>query len=257
MQRTKSKLLSILLSLVMLLLLLPTTALAAGQYPAASEVCVDGNKYFGLPGKLYYKNGDTKDKFTGSATDYNAAYNPNTGTLTLNGYEGGSIVAGGTKSKITVELFGKNSSINGSLTSAGGGNITITSNSGGTLKITREASNGKTLTGIETGLASSYKTGNVTIEGSAKVSISVTNKNSTITYANAYGIFAKENIIISGDASVDITCATPNNTTGGGNCNGLYAAQNVTIDTNGTIKIDVTNAGKDKDHGYRYGVYPM
>ena len=36
MQRTKSKLLSILLSLVMLLSLLPTTALAADCYPAES-----------------------------------------------------------------------------------------------------------------------------------------------------------------------------------------------------------------------------
>ena len=36
MQRTKSKLLSILLSLVMLLSLLPTTALAADTYPTAS-----------------------------------------------------------------------------------------------------------------------------------------------------------------------------------------------------------------------------
>lgn len=57
MQRTKSKILSILLSLVMLLSLLPTTALAAGQYPAASEVLVDGNKYFGEPGCYYFKNG--------------------------------------------------------------------------------------------------------------------------------------------------------------------------------------------------------
>ena len=56
---------------------------------------------------------------------------------------------------------------------------------------------------------------------------------------------------------MDITCATPNNTTGGGNCNGLYAAKDVTIDTNGTIKIDVTNAGRDKDNGYSYGVYHM
>ena len=44
MQRTKSKILSILLSLVMLLSLLPTTALAA--YPDASNVFVDGGKQF-------------------------------------------------------------------------------------------------------------------------------------------------------------------------------------------------------------------
>ena len=104
--------------------------------------------------------------------------------------------------------------------------------------------------------SASYKTGNVTIKGNAKVTINMTH-NGTLGWDNAYGIYAKENITISGNASVNITCATPNNTTGGGNCNGLYAAQNVTIDTNGTIKIDVTNAGKDKDNGYSFGIYPM
>ena len=104
--------------------------------------------------------------------------------------------------------------------------------------------------------SASYKTGNVTIKGNAKVTINMTH-NGTSTYERAYGIYAKENITISGDASVKITCATPNNTTGGGNCNGLRAEENVSIDTNGTIKIDVTNAGKDKDNGYSFGIYPM
>ena len=59
MQRTKSKILSILLSLVMLLSLLPTTALAADTYPTASEVCVDGSKYFGEPGSYYFRNNES------------------------------------------------------------------------------------------------------------------------------------------------------------------------------------------------------
>lgn len=45
MQRTKSKILSILLSLVMLLSLLPTTAFAAGN-PDPTAVFVDGGKSF-------------------------------------------------------------------------------------------------------------------------------------------------------------------------------------------------------------------
>lgn len=96
----------------------------------------------------------------------------------------------------------------------------------------------------------------MTIEGSAKVTINTTH-DGTSTYEKAYGIFARENITISGDASVDITCATPKNTTGGDYCNGLYAAQNVIINTNGTIMIDVTNAGKDKNNGYSFGVFTM
>ena len=86
MQRTKSKILSILLSLVMLLSLLPTTALAAGTYPAASEVCVDGSKYFGDPSNYYFKN--NASGCSNDPTGYNAYYNPTTGTLTLDGYNG-------------------------------------------------------------------------------------------------------------------------------------------------------------------------
>ena len=252
MQRTKSKILSILLSLVMLLSLLPTTVLAADTYPAATAVSVDG-KSFGKPGKLYYKNNDTAEAFTGTATDYNAAYDETTGVLTLQGYNGGSIIAGGaTTANITIKLVGDNF-VTGSVSSDMGGDITITSDSSGTLSITNTLSGGKAI-GIETGLSASYTTGNVTIKGDAKVTINMTN-NGMSTYEKAYGIYAKKNITISENASVDITCATPNNTTGGDNCNGLYAAKDVTIDTNGTIKIDVTNAGKDD--GYSFGVYPM
>ena len=251
MQRTKSKLLSILLSLVMLLSLLPTTALAAS--PDASNVFVDGGKNFYNPGRLYYKNNDPENVFTGTSTDFNAAYDPATGTLTLKDYNGKGITVGGVEcSDITVVLKGTNT-INGSLTNDVGGDITITSESGGTLSITNTLSGGKAI-GIETGLSASYTTGNVTIKGDAKVTINMTN-NGMSTYEKAYGIYAKKNITISENASVDITCATPNNTTGGDNCNGLYAAKDVTIDTNGTIKIDVTNAGKDD--GYSFGVYPM
>ena len=251
MQRTKSKLLSILLSLVMLLSLLPTTALAA-SYPDASSVSVDGNKYFGEPGSYYFRNGESA--CSKDPTGYNAYYNPTTGTLTLDGYNGGSITAGGVKcSDITVVLKGTNT-INGSLENAVGGDITVTSSDGGTLSISKTTSGSNPAIGIETGLSASYTTGNVTIKGNAKVTINMTH-NGTSTYEKAYGIFAKDSITISENASVDITCATPNNTTGGGNCNGLYAAKDVTIDTNGTIKIDVTKAGEDD--GYSFGVYPM
>ena len=254
MQRTKSKLLSILLSLVMLLSLLPTTAFAEGN-PDPTAVFVDGGKSF-YNNRLYYKKDDQDKNFTGNEGDYIAHYNPATGTLTLNGYSGGSISVGGVKcSDITVVLKGTNT-INGSLENAVGGDITVTSSDGGTLSISKTTSGSNSAIGIETGLSASYTSGNVTIKGNAKVTINMTH-NGTSTYEKAYGIFAKENIAISENASVDITCATPNNTTGGGNCNGLYAAKDVTIDTNGTIKIDVTNAGKDKDNGYSYGVYHM
>ena len=249
---TRSRIVSILLVLVMLLSLLPTTALAAS--PDASNVYVNGGINFYNSTRLYYRNGDSASSFSGTPTDYNAAYAPSTGTLTLKDYNGKGITVGGVgRTDITVVLIGTNT-INGSLTNDVGGDITITSESGGTLSITNTLSGSNPAIGIETGLSASYTTGNVTIKGNAKVTINMTH-NGMSTYEKAYGIYAKENITISESASVDITCATPYNTTGGGNCNGLYAAQNVIIDTNGTIKIDVTKAGKDD--GYSFGVYPM
>lgn len=251
---THKRLTAWLLTLVMALSLLPTTALAAGN-PSPTAVFVDGDKQF-YGNRLYYRKGDESKNFTGDENDYIAHYNPDTGTLTLNGYSGGSISVGGVKcSDITVVLKGTNT-INGSLENAVGGDITVTSSDGGTLSISETTSGSNPAIGIETGLSGSYKTGNVTIKGNAKVTINMTH-NGTSTYEKAYGIFAKQNITISENASVNITCATPNNTTGGSNCNGMFANGNVSIDTNGTIKIDVTNAGKDKDNGYSFGVYPM
>ena len=249
MQRTKSKILSILLSLVMLLSLLPTTAFAAA-YDS-----VEVNNIILKDGYYLETNGATAaQKGANTApTTYVAWYKD--GVLTLNDYDGKGIETQGVAAgELTVKLIGTNSINNGSLVSDNGGDITVTSDSSGTLSISNTTSGSNPAIGIETGLSGSYTIGNVTITGDAKVTINVTH-NGTSTYEKAYGIYAKKNIIISENASVDITCATPNNTTGGDNCNGLYAAQNVTIDTNGTIKIDVTKAGKDK--GYSFGVYPM
>ena len=236
---------------LMRMLVMPT---AAGNYPAASSVFVDGDKQF-YDGRLYYRNGDKSKQFSGNENDYNAHYDPTKGTLTLKNYNGKGISVGGVKStNITVKLIGTNIINDGSLTNGVGGDIIITSESGGTLSISKTTSGSNPAIGIETGFSASDRTGNVRIEGSAKVTINMTH-NGTSTYERAYGIYAKENITISGDASVDITCATPSNTRGGDRCNGLYADKNVTIATNGTIKIDVTKAGKDD--GYSYGVYPM
>ena len=239
----------------MLLSLVPATVSAAGTYPAASAVCVDGAKYFGLPKKLYFKNGDSADNFTGTATDYNAAYDETTGTLTLKNYSGKEITAGGIpRADITVVLIGTNTINDGSIISDMGGDITITSDSSGTLSITNTTDTYTgPMIGIRAGYGGSFTTSNVTIKGNAKVTINMTH-NGTCGYDQAYGIFAKENITISENASVDITCATPNNTSGGDNCNGLRTVKDVIIDITGKIKIDVTNAGKDS--GYSFGIYP-
>ena len=244
----KKRRLSILLSIVMLFSLLPTTALAASY----AKISVNGIL---LEDNYYLKSNSATDSNHSNTepSSYVAWYK--NGVLTLKGYNGKGIETQGVAAgELTVKLIGSNSINNGALQSDNGGDITVTSDSSGTLSISKTTSGSNPAIGIETGLSGSYTTGNVTIKGNAKVTINVTH-NGTSTYERAYGIYAKENITISESASVDITCATPYNTTGGGNCNGLYAAQNVIIDTNGTIKIDVTKAGKDD--GYSFGVYPM
>ena len=247
-----TKLWSFLLSLVMLLSLLPTTALAATYYDRVkvNDILLENGHYLASNSSTSAETGANTEP-----TTYVAWYKG--GVLTLKGYNGKGIETQGVAAgELTVKLIGTNSINNGSLVSDNGGNIIVTSDSSGTLSISKTTSGSNPAIGIETGLSGSYQTGNVTIKGNAKVTINVTH-NGTKGYDNAYGIFAKQNITISENASVDITCATPNNTTGGDNCNGMFAKGNVSIDTNGTIKIDVTNAGKDENNGYSYGVYPM
>lgn len=247
MQRTKSKILSILLSLVMLLSLLPTTALAA-SYPDAASVSVDGGKPFGLPEKLYYKNGNERDTFTGTSSDYNAHYDPDNGILTLNGYNGGQITLGGASQKdLTIKLLGDNTvtvnGYSGILVPANGSNITITADSGSnatlTINVTCDSDSGDA-TGIDNYYGAGAS-GDVTITGHADVTINTTTKR------GGYGIYAK-NVAIEDHAKVATTVNAPSNTGGGLVC-GIFAKNNVTINTAGEIMVNVSNAGTG---GYVY-----
>lgn len=88
-KRKPHKLLSLLLCCVMLVGMMPmATGTAFATNPAINSVLIDGGKCF-YTGKQYYKNGDESYSFTGSESDYNAHYDPATGVLTLNGYNGG------------------------------------------------------------------------------------------------------------------------------------------------------------------------
>ena len=246
MQRTKSKILSILLSLVMLLSLLPTTALAA-DYPYPDSVFVDGGKSFSTS-QLYYKNTDTADNFSGSDTSYNAHYDPDNGILTLNGYEGGQIKLGGEIQRdLTIKLIGDNKiTVNGDVgivVNTYECNITITAESGSsgtlTINVTNEASVNDGVTGIGNYLATGGGTsGNVTITGYADVTINATSNTANYT---SFGIYAGK-VIIKDHAKAAITVNAPKNT-GGGFVYGIYAKDNVTIDTAGEITVDVSNAG--------------
>lgn len=237
----------------MLLTLVPATVSAAGN-PCPTSVSVDGGKGFAAPSKLHYKNGDTADSFSGSDTDYNAHYDPNTGTLTLQGYEGGSITLGGAEQKdLTIKLIGDNSiTVNGAdgiVATSRECNITITADSGSSGKLTIDVtSDSGDVVGIGNNLATGRVSGNVTIKGHADVTI-----NATTNAANwsSYGIYAGE-VVIEDNAKVEITVKAPNNT-GGDFVYGIYAKTNVTINTAGEITVDVSNAGTG-DRVYSTGI---
>ena len=262
MQRTKSKILSILLSLVMLLSLLPTTALAASPSPAS--VLVDGGKEFAAPSQLYYKNGNEKNNFNGNAGDYNAAYDEGTGTLTLWNYDGGSITLGGAVPRdLTIKLIGNNKiTVNGAegiVVTSQGSNITITADSGSngnlTINVTSNDSSNGAVTGIGNNLATGAVSGNVTITGYADVTI-----NATTNAANwsSHGIYA-DKVVIEDHAKAAITVNAPNNT-GGDFVYGIYAKTNVTINTAGEITVDASNAATvdgTGDRVYSIGVKSM
>ena len=263
MQRTKSKILSILLSLVMLLSLLPTTALAAG-YPSPTAVSVDSGKGFAAPSQLYYKNGDDSDNFTGTSSDYNAHYDSATGTLTLWNYDGGSITLGGAVPRdLTIKLIGNNKiTVNGAegiVVTSQGSNITITADSGSngnlTINVTSNDSSNGAVTGIGNNLATGAVSGNVTITGYADVTI-----NATTNAANwsSHGIYA-DKVVIEDHAKAAITVNAPNNT-GGDFVYGIYAKTNVTINTAGEITVDASNAATvdgTGDRVYSIGVKSM
>ena len=166
MQRTKSKLLSILLSLVMLLSLLPTTALAA-TYPDTVRVYNASGAITNLnDGQCLVTNDASATSYTGGA--YVARYEKSTGTLYLKDYHGivtnGMIYAGG---DLNIEVEG-DSSFTTSLSSA-------TNN----------------LYGIQAN-------GTLTISGSGTLSVSATGQ------GNVYGIYAKEGVTISAPLAVTV-----------------------------------------------------
>ena len=240
MQRTKSKLLSILLSLVMLLSLLPTTALAA-TYPDSVRVYNANGDIKSLSDKQYLAANDAtnaSDGYDGTQT-YVARYDQSSGTLYLNGYQvdvtDGMIFADG---DLNIEVVG-DSSFTTSLSSAT-----------------------NHLYGIQAD-------GKLNISGSGTLTVSATGK------GNVYGIYAKEDVTISAPLAVTVK---KNNTTETGPVYGIYTeggaislsgAEDKTITATGGKALaygvyaadnsNITISGKltvsPSDGTFNYGIY--
>ena len=244
----KKRRLSILLSIVMLLSLLPTTALAA----AYADVEVNGVT---LSDGKYLASNSTKTANNSSTepATYVAWYKD--GVLTLNDYDGKYIqVNGALKSDLTVKLKGSNTitssySRGGIFQNGAGGSITVTAADSSSGKLTINATSSNSIAGINNSFVAGHTLGDVTIKGHADVRIITTADSVT---GQAYGIYGKSVSILE-NASVNITSNTPNRTSGS-LCHGIYAKEDAKIDTAGKIKIDVTNAGTGNAHSYGINV---
>lgn len=246
MQRTKSKILSILLSLVMLLSLLPTTALATTY----NDVKVNGVSLG--DGEYLTSNAATAASISSTEpTTYVAWYK--SGVLTLNNFTGksnsGIVLQGAPAADLIIKLIGNNTITpydTGIQGNSAAGSITITADSGSNGNLTIDMTNSmRPVFGIN-GSANS-----VTITGSANVTINAT---TTATNQESYGIKSSKAVSILDSASVSITCKTPNSTSRSDSCNGIYSDTGVTINTDGTIQIDVHEAGTE---AYSYGINSM
>ena len=235
MQRTKSKILSILLSLVMLLSLLPTTALAAGNYPEHVRLYNKNGISTSLSdGECLVTNDGKATSYSGGA--YVARYD--SGTLYLNGYHGvvtdGQIYAHGdlnievvsdssfsTSVSATNNLYGIQA--NGTLKISGSGKLTVTANGNGNVY------------GI-------YADEGVTI--SAPLDVRVGKVDSTKN-GPVYGIYTEGGAIsLSGAEDKTITA-----TGGKGLTYGVYAADNSNITISGKLTVSPS------DGTFNYGIY--
>lgn len=246
MQRTKSKILSILLSLVMLLSLLPTTALATTY----NDVKVNGVSLG--DGEYLTSNAATAASISSTEPTTYVAWYKN-GVLTLNNFTGksnsGIVLQGAPAADLIIKLIGNNTITpydTGIQGNSAAGSITITADSGSNGKLTINMPNSERSAFGINGSANS-----VTISGSAAVTIIAT---ATATNQESYGIKSSKAVSILDSASVSITCKTPNSTSRSDSCNGIYSDTGVTINTDGTIQIDVHEAG---DEAYSYGINSM
>ena len=234
-----------LLALVMLLSLLPTTALATTYNDVkVNGVSLGDGKY------LASNTATTANSSSTKPSSYVAWYKD--GTLTLNGYEGtGIVLQGAPAADLIIKLIGDNTITTtthetGIQGNSAAGSITITADSGSNGNLTIDMTNStRPVFGIN-GYANS-----VTITGSADVKITAV---ATATNQESYGIKSSKAVSILDSASVSITCKTPNSTSRSDSCNGIYSDTGVTINTGGTIQIDVHKAG---DEAYSYGINSM
>lgn len=270
MQRTKSKILSILLSLVMLLSLLPTTALAAGNYPKHVRLYNKNGISTSLSdGECLVTNDGKAISYSGGA--YVARYD--SGTLYLNGYHGvvtdGKIFADGdlnikvesdssftTSTTASGNLYGIRAD-SGKLNISGTGKLTVIANGRGNV-YGISAKEGVTIAAplaVTVGKNSTAENGPVYGIHAQSGTISLPGNDMTVTATggteNAYGVYneAQTSPSAAGNGNIGISGNLTVNLSGGSNYNRGISSQGGDITLNGaTVKI----LGS-----YHYGIFNL
>lgn len=207
------KLLSLLTVFCLTLSLVPTVALATTSN--ATSVTIGGVQMVSGNQVTYYNNSGTSSQ-TGNATNYNAKYDPVSGTLTLNNLElnNNEIYANG---NLTIQLMSNTTSkitndsnailVNGNLTIKGPGALNATGGSWGT---------------------AIYANGTITVREGAVIS-------ATTTSTSTQAIHSNEIIVTGSGTTVDAISE--------GNDLAIKANASLFVDDAGKLK--VTNTGND------------
>lgn len=191
----------------------------------------------------YLVNGAAAASGTLGSDGCTAYYNESTGTLYLNGFNGGAIyVYGSNNKKLTIDLTGTNYASTLDNGSGNGCTFEITSSTNGKLIIDSTKESG-TIIGINTGSTSSDTTGSVILSGSADVSVTLQHSGEENINNYAYAIYANEGIEIKDSAS--FTAKLKTKTAGPDRANGLYlttkaSGSKIVINTTGNVSIDTS-----------------
>ena len=240
----------------MLFSLLPTTALAAGNYPEYVRVFNESGTITSLSDKQYLAANNATSASDGyvDGTSYVARYDKPSGTLYLKDYQGvataDSIFAGGdlnivvesnssftTSTTATNPLYGIQAD-SGKLNISGPGKLTVTANGAGDVY------------GI-------YAKEGVTISAPLAVTVG---KNDTTKNGSVYGIYTKSGAISLSGNDMTVTA-----TGGTENAYGVYneaqtsssAAGNGNIDINGELTVNLSNGSYNRGISSEGGVITL
>ena len=236
----KGKLLSLILCFALIVTLTPITALAEGEtHPTGVNITIGSDAINIDPGQCLTKNeaNSANVKSYTDGTSYVARYD-STGTLHLNGYNGGQITA--TNGSLNIVLEGSNTvTVNGVNTNfygINGNGVDLTIKGSGSLTVNA--------TGTGTGDVYGIRGKNVAIAESANVTI-----NAMTTQTATYAIYAENNFSTTSSGALNLAATGTK-----GNEQALYGIYvkegDISLGGSGTKNITMKGTG-----GLVYGIH--